>query len=125
MHVVRRLALALLLPLLGCPDALDPSDDFVGGECTYTEIHGTCTFGDAVGGEEVRFDFLSDDGTVVDSHTLVVGDGGTPPTQACLDELGLATGVAVGCTRGAIEEGTCSPVVYAFDDFDTADCLDR
>ena len=124
MFTFRMLAVAAFLPLFGCPADTDDSGGMVGGACTYTETHGTCTFVDAVGDAEVTFDFASDDGAITDTYTLFVGDGGSPPTQACLDELGVAPGVEVGCTRGAIDEGTCSPVVYAFDDFDTNDCLD-
>lgn len=115
------LALAATLLLTACEDVTDGS---VGGPCSYEETHGTCTFVDATGGAEVTFDFVSDDGSVTDSYLLYVGDGGTAPTQACLDELGVAPGVSVGCTMGAIVEGTCSPTVYSFDDFDTNDCLD-
>jgi hypothetical protein len=120
----RILAVAALLPLFGCPAATDDSGGMLGGECTYTETHGTCSFVDAVGGADVTFDFVSDDGATTDTYTLYVGDGGAPPTQACLDELGVAAGVEVGCTQGTIDEGTCSPAVYTFDDFDTNDCLD-
>jgi hypothetical protein len=96
----------------------------VGGDCAYEDTHGTCTFVDAAGGADVTFDFVSDDGTVTDSDTLVVGDGGTPPTQACVDELGIAAGVSVGCSLRNITSGTCTPVIFAFDDFDTNECLD-
>ena len=129
MNTIRVLALAALLPLFGCPT--DPGEETgadtggpIGGGCTYTETHGTCTFVDAVGGAEVTFEFVSDDGATTDSDILSVGDGGTPPTQACLDELGVAAGVAVGCTRGVIDEGACSPEVNSFDDFDTNECRD-
>ncbi len=114
------LALALA-PLTACDESVDT---FVGGECTYEETHGTCTFVEATGGADATFDFVSDDGTILDSATLVVGDGGSPPSQDCLDTLGLAPGVEVGCTLNEITEGTCSPVVFAFDDFTTNACLD-
>ncbi len=114
----RLFALASLLGLVGC------GDPPAGGACSYEETHGTCTFVDATAGADVTFDFVSDDGAVTDSDILTVGDGGTAPTQACLDELGISAGASVGCTRGTIVEGTCSPTVYSFDDFSTNDCLD-
>jgi hypothetical protein len=113
------LSLVAVLSLTACEEPA-----IVGGDCTYEDTHGTCTFVDATGGADVTFDFVSDDGSVTDSDSLVVGDGGTPPTQACLDELGIAPGASVGCTMRNITSGTCSPVVYAFDDFDTNECLD-
>jgi len=123
-----RLAFSLLLaPLLGlvaCDDSADDTSDRVGGECTYAEVHGTCTFVDAAGGAEVSFQFTSDDGAVTDTAHLVVGDGGAPPSQDCLDVLGVTPGVEVGCTRAELVDGACSPVVYSFDTFETNDCLE-
>ena len=67
---------------------------------------------------------LSDDGTVTESDSLSVGDGGAPPTQDCLDTLGIAPGVEVGCTLKRITDGTCTPVIFAFDDFSVNECLE-
>ena len=119
MNFFRIFAFAAFLPLFGCaPDSKE------GSGCTYVETHGVCTFVDAVGGADVTFDFVSDDGALSDTSMLQIGDGGSSPTQDCLDELGITPGLEVGCTHGAIDEGTCSPVVYTFDDFETNACLD-
>ena len=117
-----RIVLAALAfaPLTACFDDIAPK---VGGECSYEETHGTCTFVEATGGAEVTFDFVSDDGTVTESDALSVGDGGTPPTQDCLDTLDIAPGVEVGCTLERITDGTCTPVLFAFDDFSPDECL--
>jgi len=109
--------------LAGCWPFSSSESGMVGGPCAYEDLHGTCTFVDATGGAEVTFGFVSGDGSLTDSHVLVVGDGGTPPTQACLDELGITAGLVVGCTRSTLTEGTCSPKVFSFDDFRTNDCL--
>ena len=118
------LATLVIAPLAACVEDVEDTGPMVGGECSYEETHGTCTFVEATGGADVTFDFLSDDGSVTESDSLSVGDGGAPPTQDCLDTLGIAPGVEVGCTLKRITDGTCTPVTFAFDDFSVNECLE-
>jgi hypothetical protein len=46
-----------------------------------------------------------------------VGDGGRTP-----DELGVTPGLSVGCTRGSIVTGACTPTICRFDTFGVSDC---
>ncbi len=118
------LATLVFAPLAACVEDVEDTGPIAGGECSYEETHGTCTFVEATGGADVTFDFLSDDGTVTEDDSLSVGDGGAPPTQDCLDTLGIAPGVEVGCTLQRITDGTCTPVIFAFDDFSVNECLE-
>lgn len=113
----------LLMALwLGC-DAGEKYDSTMmdGGPCTYTEIHGTCTFTNVTADQEVAFHFVSDDGAMQEDDIVVIGDG-APPTQACIDAWNIAQDQAVGCTFLSIESGTCSPTGIRFDDFEVDRC---
>jgi hypothetical protein len=108
----------LLLPVL----LLIACEPKVGGECTYEDLPGTCTFVDAAGGAPVTFDFASEDGAVTDSDTFTIGDG-SDPDQACLDTLGITAGASFDCVQRTMTDGACTPVIYEFADFDGGECL--
>jgi hypothetical protein len=106
----------LLLSLLACDGELS------GGVCTYTDTEGTCTFTEVTADSNVSFDFVADDFSVSESGTLVIGDGGTPPDQECIDTLGIAVDDALSCTLRTLSSGTCAPEEFEFDDIDPEDC---
>ena len=94
--------------------------------CTYDDNPGVCTFTDVTADAQVAFTFQADDGSVTESSTLVIGDEGAAPDQACIDELGIAVDDVVRCNRKSLSEsegnGTCDAVQWEYDDFDPSDC---
>ncbi|MES2640662.1 MAG: hypothetical protein V4850_14300 [Myxococcota bacterium] len=111
-----------LLALVACGGTLSTSSS----TCSYDDIDGICTFTNVTPDAQVTFDFWSNDLSVNDTGSVLIGDEGTAPDQACIDELGIELDDTVYCSRSVLTEsggdGDCAPVEWEFDDFETRDC---
>ena len=106
-----------------------------GGNCKYDEIEGICEVtgwegtGAVDDGEpsdrfDVRFDFIpngSSDATVTDSYLSV---GSDLACRAWLDEVGLIEESQHDCVLMEATRGTCSPMVFRFNDIDETSVYD-
>ncbi len=121
---------------------LSCDDEKFGGPCHYHEIPGvaeiisvtevsTPTYCDTA--VDVRFDFIPYDISLldedpysawpVDSVRFMIGSGANPPRR-WIEAVGLTVGTEHQCTRLWIYSGTCSPVIYQFDDIDKNSVFD-
>ncbi len=111
-----------LLVLTACSGVLSTSSS----TCTYDDIDGTCTFTEVTPDAQVAFTFRSNDLSVTESGTVLIGDDATAPDQACIDELGIEVDQQVDCSRSELSssagDGDCEAVQWDFDAFDTRDC---
>ena len=98
-------------------------DEMTDGGCTYDDLPGTCTFTQVQAGADLTFTYASEDGATTDDGMVSIGDGGTPPDQACLDALGVAADQQVECVQRTITSGTCTPTVWDFPSLDLDVCL--
>jgi len=99
-----------------------------GGSCRYDDVHGTCTITSWEEVEEgadsidVTFDFVpndSDEESETDAvYYLSCGDHQCDPSREWLEEVGMTVGSSHRCTRQVIRRGSCTPVMYSFDDID-------
>lgn len=115
-------------------DAVEEVEDAVenlnvGGACTYNDIKGiaTITYINRANTNEVvmKFDFVaSEDVTYKYSNFpdknqkfFVKGQGCCPPVSWC-KEQGINQGSKIKCVRKELTSGTCTPVVFAFPQFE-------
>lgn len=98
----------------------------VGGPCEYRDVPGTCRVdtiepsGANAYGEGFRtlFTFLPESSSEPQASgvALKIGDG-QDPTDRYLRENRIAPGRSFPCVRRVLVRGTCTPVVYAFPEF--------
>jgi hypothetical protein len=103
------------------------------GKCNVTAIDSASAndFQCDGGSKKVTFQFVADDSSAKLEHGgpdpargTLTGGGGQLPSPDWLEANSVKVGAVFGCTRRAISQGTCSPVVWAFPDLklDAAPC---
>lgn len=116
------LRLLPLLALVACGGTLTTSSS----TCSYDDVDGTCTFTEVTPDAQVTFTFRSNDLSMNETGSVLIGDELTAPDQACIDELGIVLDDTVDCSRSELTDsagdGACEAVQWEFDDFETRDC---
>ncbi len=104
-------------------------DANVGGACTYNDIQGMATItyiNQANLGEVViKFDFTASEDVEYKyanfpdkgQKFFVKGQGCCPPASWC-KENGISQGAKIKCVRQELTDGSCTPVVFAFPQFE-------
>lgn len=120
------------------PSCSNDDDINVGGACEYNQIEGTAVitsiedapadeYNCPVNPKKVLFTFIPNDPNapdnyqfknVLDSIQDISINAGRNPSLIWIEQNGLAVDNVYVCTREEITSGTCTPVVFTFQDLD-------
>lgn len=145
--LVLLLALAGCAPRTPAPASADAesSEPLVGGGCEYTSHKGIATIvrveqtaaskaqatvagGAGYAGYEVWFTFQTDSRfdqgwvtkALAKEHLLTM-DNSWYVGEGFMEEYGIAPNARLACTVRVMTKGTCTPLIFAFDEVDTGD----
>jgi len=117
----------------------------VGGPCAYDVINGNCTItaitqtdnskkqaeisgGPGYAGYEIKFSFTPDNEVDLEGKEAMLKKENTLmltnswyPGQEYLTKYNIEEGASFKCSLDLITQGTCTPVIYGFDNIDTTD----
>lgn len=144
---MKNMASVTLLSLLFLFGSAALAQGLIGGGCSYDDYPGACEIvsilktedsiqqaevegGPGYEGYEVWFVFKPDEPMnlgadqeeeILDSQHLLQLCNSWYPGPEFLEKYGITEGAAFGCTLKLIATGTCSPIVFEFDDIDRCD----